>query len=92
MTRSRDQAPDLFTTPEGPQMRFEGRSPVGSPRREFADFVGQDEIVGSDRPLRRRFKPTAFFRHLLDFRPVRGRRPPISLPGIRRPSLFPFRL
>lgn len=52
MTISRDQAPDLFGTPEG------GKS-VEAPLaerlrpREFADFVGQEEITAPDRPLRR---------------------------------------
>ena len=52
MTTSRDQVPDLFGTPEG------GKS-VEAPLaerlrpREFADFVGQEEITAPDRPLRR---------------------------------------
>ncbi|BFU89004.1 MAG: Replication-associated recombination protein A [Nitrospira sp.] len=53
MTRSRDQVPDLFTTPEGPQNTVEGPLAERMRPREFADFVGQDEIVGSDCPLRK---------------------------------------
>jgi ATPase related to the helicase subunit of the Holliday junction resolvase len=52
MTTSRDQAPDLFGTPEG------GKS-VEAPLaerlrpREFGDFIGQEDITAPDRPLRR---------------------------------------
>ncbi|HSA60618.1 MAG TPA: replication-associated recombination protein A [Nitrospiraceae bacterium] len=52
MPTPRDPRPDLFTTPET------GRKPEAPLAermrpREFADFVGQDEIVGPDRPLRK---------------------------------------
>ena len=52
MTTSHDQGPDLFGTPEG------GKS-VEAPLaerlrpRDFGDFVGQEDITASDRPLRR---------------------------------------
>ncbi|MFM9906920.1 MAG: replication-associated recombination protein A [Nitrospiraceae bacterium] len=52
MMTAHDQTPDLFGSPEG------GKS-VEAPLaerlrpREFADFVGQDDITALDRPLRR---------------------------------------
>lgn len=52
MMTAQDQTPDLFGTPEG------GKS-VETPLaerlrpREFADFVGQEDITAPDRPLRR---------------------------------------
>ncbi|MDW7653749.1 MAG: replication-associated recombination protein A [Nitrospiraceae bacterium] len=52
MMTAHDQTPDLFGSPEG------GKS-VEAPLaerlrpREFADFVGQDDITAPDRPLRR---------------------------------------
>ena len=52
MNTSHDQGPDLFGTPEG------GKS-VEAPLaerlrpRDFGDFVGQEDITASDRPLRR---------------------------------------
>jgi putative ATPase len=53
MTRSRDQAPDLFTLPEDSQDTAEAPLAERMRPREFADFVGQDEIVGLDCPLRK---------------------------------------
>ena len=52
MTRSRDQAPDLFTPPDRKDM---GQAPLAERLRPrvFADFVGQDDITAPDRPLRR---------------------------------------
>ncbi len=52
MTRSRDQAPDLFT-PSDPQYTVEAPLPERMRPREFADFVGQDELVGPNCPLRK---------------------------------------
>ena len=52
MTTSRDQAPDLFGSSRG---RKSVEAPLAERLRprEFADFVGQDEITAPDRPLRR---------------------------------------
>ena len=52
MTRSRDQAPDLFTAPDHEDTVA---APLAERMRpqEFADFVGQDDITAPDRPLRR---------------------------------------
>ena len=52
VTTSRDQTSDLFSTPEG---RTSVEAPLAERMRprEFADFVGQDEITAPDRPLRR---------------------------------------
>ncbi|MCX5727929.1 MAG: AAA family ATPase [Nitrospirae bacterium] len=52
MTTSRDQAPDLFGTPEG-EKSVEAPLAERLRPREFADFVGQEEITAPDRPLRR---------------------------------------
>ncbi len=49
---SRDQAPDLFAIPEG-ERAVEAPLAERMRPREFADFVGQDEITAQDRPLRR---------------------------------------
>lgn len=52
MTRSPDQAPDLFTPPA----RESGSTAPLAERmrpRAFADFVGQEAITAPDRPLRR---------------------------------------
>lgn len=52
MTRLRDDAPDLFTPSDA-------KDPIEAPLaermrpREFADFVGQEDITAPDRPLRR---------------------------------------
>ena len=53
MTRSGDQTPDLFTPSEGSQDAVEAPLAERMRPREFADFVGQDEIVGPDCPLRK---------------------------------------
>ncbi len=53
MNRSRDQPPDLFTPPEGNRDTVEAPLAERMRPREFADFVGQDEIVGQDCPLRK---------------------------------------
>ena len=53
MTRSRDQVPDLFTPFEGSQDAVEPPLAERMRPREFVDFVGQDEIVGPDCPLRK---------------------------------------
>ena len=52
MPTPRDPRPDLFTAP---QIGKKANAPLAERMRpkEFADFVGQDEIVGSDRPLRK---------------------------------------
>ncbi|HLZ34474.1 MAG TPA: AAA family ATPase, partial [Nitrospira sp.] len=47
-----DPRPDLFTTPETGRKADAPLAERMRPR-EFADFVGQDEIVGPDRPLRK---------------------------------------
>src|SRR5207247_5361097 len=52
MTTSRDQAPDLFGAPEG-EKSVEAPLAERLRPREFADFVGQDDITAPDRPLRR---------------------------------------
>lgn len=52
MTASRDQTPDLFLDPERDRTVVAPLAERMRPR-EFADFVGQDEIVGPDRPLRK---------------------------------------
>lgn len=52
MPTSRDPRPDLFTVPEtGPR----ALAPLADRMRprDFSDFVGQDDIVGPDRPLRK---------------------------------------
>ena len=53
MTRSRDQVPDLFTPSEGSRDAVEPPLAERMRPREFVDFVGQDEIVGPDCPLRK---------------------------------------
>ncbi|MDF0675713.1 MAG: replication-associated recombination protein A [Nitrospira sp.] len=52
MTRSRDQAADLFTSP---RREDTVQAPLAERMRprQFADFVGQDDITAPDRPLRR---------------------------------------
>ena len=52
MTTSRDQAPDLFGTPEG-EKSVEAPLAERLRPREFVDFVGQEDITAPDRPLRR---------------------------------------
>jgi putative ATPase len=52
MPTPRDPRPDLFTTPETGR-KAEAPLAARMRPREFADFVGQDEIVGPDRPLRK---------------------------------------
>src|SRR5690349_4654681 len=53
MTRFHDQVPDLFTSSESFQDTVEAPLAERMRPREFADFVGQDELVGLDCPLRR---------------------------------------
>ncbi|ULA64499.1 MAG: Replication-associated recombination protein A [Nitrospira sp.] len=52
MATPRDPGPDLFAAP---QTGKKAEAPLAERMRprEFADFVGQDEIVGQDRPLRK---------------------------------------
>jgi len=52
MPTPRDPRPDLFAAP---QTVKKANAPLADRMRpkEFADFVGQDEIVGLDRPLRK---------------------------------------
>ena len=52
MPISRDPEPDLFAAPQSGR---KAEAPLAERMRprEFADFAGQDEIVGQDRPLRR---------------------------------------
>jgi putative ATPase len=52
MPTPRDPGPDLFAAP---QTGKKADAPLAERMRpkEFADFVGQDEIVGLDRPLRK---------------------------------------
>jgi putative ATPase len=52
MTTPRDQAPDLFSPPE---REGAGEAPLAERMRPrtFDDFIGQEEIVGKDRPLRK---------------------------------------
>lgn len=52
MSTPRDPGPDLFAIP---QTGRKAEAPLAERMRprEFADFVGQDEIVGQDRPLRK---------------------------------------
>jgi putative ATPase len=52
MPTPREPRPDLFA---GPQTGKKADAPLAERMRpkEFADFVGQDEIVGLDRPLRK---------------------------------------
>ena len=52
MTRSHEQAPDLFTAPRHDPAIDAPLAERMRPR-DFADFVGQDEIVSPDRPLRK---------------------------------------
>ena len=52
MPTPRDPCPDLFTMPETGKKVSAPLAERMRPR-EFADFVGQDEIVGPDRPLRK---------------------------------------
>jgi putative ATPase len=52
MTRSRDQAPDLFT-PSDREARVPAPLAERMRPRMFDDFVGQDDITAPDRPLRR---------------------------------------
>ncbi|KAF4516077.1 hypothetical protein B566_EDAN000314 [Ephemera danica] len=47
-----DPAPDLFAAPQSGRQADAPLAERMRPR-EFADFVGQDEIVGQDRPLRK---------------------------------------
>ncbi len=53
MARSRDHDPDLFTSSEGAQDTAEAPLAERMRPQEFADFVGQDEIVGPNCPLRK---------------------------------------
>ena len=52
MPTSGDPGPDLFAVPQSGK---KAEAPLAERMRprEFADFVGQDEIVGTDRPLRK---------------------------------------
>ena len=52
MTRSRDPAPDLFTPPDR-EDTVEAPLAERMRPRVFSDFVGQDDLTASDRPLRR---------------------------------------
>jgi len=52
MTTSRDQSPDLFGVPET-EISVEAPLAERLRPREFADFVGQEDITAPDRPLRR---------------------------------------
>src|SRR5688572_31327949 len=52
MTTSHDQAPDLFGVPET-EKSVEAPLAEHLRPRAFADFVGQEDITGPDRPLRR---------------------------------------
>ncbi|MBI3356693.1 MAG: replication-associated recombination protein A [Nitrospirae bacterium] len=52
MPTSRDPRPDLFTA-SGTGRKAEVPLAERMRPREFADFVGQDELVGPDRPLRK---------------------------------------
>ena len=52
MTVSRDQTSDLFSTPEG-AVSVEAPLAERMRPREFVDFVGQEDITATDRPLRR---------------------------------------
>ncbi len=52
MTVSRDQTSDLFGTPEG-AVSVEAPLAERMRPREFVDFVGQEDITATDRPLRR---------------------------------------
>ena len=51
MPTPRDPEPDLFAPPRADR---KAEAPLAERMRprEFADFVGQDEIAGQDRPLR----------------------------------------
>ncbi len=53
MARSRDHDPDLFTSSEVAQDTAEAPLAERMRPQEFADFVGQDEIVGPNCPLRK---------------------------------------
>lgn len=53
MTRFHDQAPDLFTSSGSFQDAVEAPLAERMRPREFVDFVGQEELVGPDCPLRR---------------------------------------
>ena len=52
MPTPRDPGPDLFASPQSGRKADAPLAERMRPR-EFADFVGQDEIVGPDRPLRK---------------------------------------
>ncbi len=52
MSAQHDQAPDLFSSPEQARSVTAPLAERMRPR-EFADFVGQEEITAPDRPLRR---------------------------------------
>ena len=52
MTTTRDQTPGLFGAPDA-EKSVEAPLAERLRPREFADFVGQDEITAPDRPLRR---------------------------------------
>lgn len=52
MTRSHEQAPDLFTAPRH-EPAIDAPLAERMRPRDFDDFVGQDEIVSPDRPLRK---------------------------------------
>ncbi|HEX7767757.1 MAG TPA: AAA family ATPase, partial [Nitrospira sp.] len=52
MSTPRDPGPDLFAAPQSGR-KTEAPLAERMRPREFADFVGQDEIVGPDRPLRK---------------------------------------
>ena len=53
MTRSHDQAHDLFTPSKGSLDTVEAPLAERMRPHDFVDFVGQDDIVGPGRPLRR---------------------------------------
>src|SRR4051812_22755623 len=52
MTTHRELSPDLFNTPES-EKSVEVPLAERLRPREFADFVGQEDITAPDRPLRR---------------------------------------
>jgi putative ATPase len=55
MARERQQTTDLFSSPTNASHGRTGSAPLAERMRPevFDDFVGQDEIVGPDRPLRK---------------------------------------
>ena len=52
MPTPREPGPDLFAAPQSDR---KAEAPLAERMRprEFADYVGQEEITGSDRPLRK---------------------------------------